>query len=181
MSFLDRLAASVTPAASDEQRVEARSKIESMVPGAAWLGAIVDQHKEIESLFAEARAASVGADRRETVRKLSSLLTGHATAEEAVVYPIMSEDSGKTHAAMAYEEHAMTKIQLSKLERMDPMSEEWAEKLEHIQSAVQQHIYQEEHSWLPDLVDNTPDHKKIVLNRRFAEEFNRYRRTADAV
>lgn len=181
MSFLDRLAASVTPAASDEKRAEARTKIESMVPGEAWLGLIVDQHKEIESLFAEARAASAGADRREAVRKLSALLTGHANAEEAVVYPIISEDSGKTHAGMAYEEHAMTKIQLSKLERMDPMSEEWTEKLDHIRSAVQQHIYQEEHSWLPDLVENTPDHKKIILNRRFAEEFKRYRRTADAV
>lgn len=181
MSFLDRLAASITPAASDEQRAGARTKIESMVPGEAWLGLIVDQHKEIESLFAEAKASSGGQDRRQIVRKLSALLTGHATAEEAVVYPIVSEDSGKTHAGMAYEEHAMTKIQLSKLERMDPTSEEWAEKLEHIRSAVQQHIYQEEKSWLPDLVQNTPDHKKIILNRRFAEEFKRYRGTADAV
>lgn len=180
MSFLDRLAASVTPAASDEQRAEARSKIEAMVPGEAWLGLIVDQHKDIESLFAEAKAASAGTQRREAVRKLATLLTGHATAEEAVVYPVVSEDSGKTHAGMAYEEHAMTKIQLSKLERMDPMSEEWIEKLEHIRSAVQQHIYQEENSWLPDLVENTPADKKTILNRRFAEEFERYYGTSKA-
>lgn len=180
MSFLDRLASAVTPAASDEQRAEARRKVEALAPGEAWLGMIVEQHKRIEALFAEAKTASDANSQREAARKLATLLTGHATAEEAVVYPIVSEDSGKTHAGMAYEEHAMTKVQLSKLERIDPMSEAWIEKLEHIRSAVQQHIYQEENSWLPDLVEKTSAEKKTVLSRRYAEEFERYCGASDA-
>ncbi len=179
MSFLDRLAAAVAPAASDEKRAEARRKVEALVPGEAWLGMIVDQHKQIEALFGEAKAAPDANGRLRAARKLATLLTGHANAEEAVVYPIVSEDSGKIHAGMAYEEHAMTKVQLSKLERIDPMSEEWMEKLEHIRSAVQQHVYQEEDSWLPDLVENTSADKKAVLNRRYAEEFDRYYGAAD--
>lgn len=174
MSFLDRVAAAVTPAASDEDCAEARRKVEKLATAEPWLKLIVEQHKQIEALFAEAKSATSTEARRDAVRKLAKLLTGHATAEEAVVYPIVSEDSGKTHAGMAYEEHAMTKIQLSKLERMDPASEEWAEKLEHIRSAVAQHVYQEEDSWLPDLVENTAAEKKAVLNQRFAEEFERY-------
>ena len=178
MSFLDRVAAAVAPAATDEQRAEARRKVEALIPGEQWLGMIVEQHKQIEGLFIEAKTATDANGRRDAARKLATLLTGHATAEEAVVYPVVSEDSGKTHAGMAYEEHAMTKIQLSKLERMDPLGEDWTEKLEHIRSAVQQHIYQEEDSWLPDLVEKTPADKKAVLNQRYAEEFNRYCGTA---
>ncbi|MFB0613006.1 hemerythrin domain-containing protein [Aurantiacibacter poecillastricola] len=174
MSFLDRIAAAVTPAASDEQRAEARRKVLALSQGEQWLGMIVEQHQRIEGLFAEARSATDVETRQRSVKALATELTGHATAEEAVVYPIVAEDSGKTHAGMAYEEHAMTKIQLAKLERIDPMSEEWSEKLEHIRGAVEQHIYQEEDSWLPDLVEKTSPAKKQLLNQRYAEEYQRY-------
>ncbi|QZH74213.1 MAG: hemerythrin domain-containing protein [Erythrobacter sp.] len=174
MSFLDRVAAAVTPAASDEQRAEARRRVDELAVGEPWLGMIVEQHRKIESLFEQARSATDVASRERTVKQLATELTGHATAEEAVVYPIVSEDSGKTHAGMAYEEHAMTKIQLAKLEQIDPMSAEWEEKLEHIRGAVQQHIYQEEDSWLPDVVQNSSPEKRALLNRRYAEEYERY-------
>lgn len=174
MSFLDRIAAAVTPAASDEQRAEARRKVEGLANGEDWLRMIVDQHKRIEGLFEEAKLAQGASARAQAVKQLATELTGHATAEEAVVYPIVAEDSGKTHAGMAYEEHAMTKIQLAKLEKMDPLTPEWDEKLEHIRSAVAQHIYQEEDSWLPDLVENTSAQNKTLLNHRYAEEYGRY-------
>lgn len=174
MSFLDKIAAAVAPAASDEDRAEARRKVEALSAGEDWLRMIVEQHRQIEALFREAKAAASPEKRQAVVRQLATELTGHANAEEAVVYPIVSEDSGKTHAGMAYEEHAMTKVQLSKLERMDPLGKEWDDKLEHIQSAVQQHIYQEEDSWLPDLVENTSPAGKALLNARYREEYERY-------
>lgn len=179
MSFLDRIAAAIAPAATDQQRADARRKIEELAPGEKWLSMILDQHKAIERCFAEAKSTNDPAERQQAVRKLSAELTGHANAEEAVIYPVVSEDSGKTHAGMAYEEHAMTKVQLAKLEKIDPMSREWVEKLEHIESAVQQHIYQEEDSWLPDLVQNTPAADKAMLSSRFAEEYDRYDKTLD--
>lgn len=174
MSFLDKIAAAVTPAATDDQRAEARRKIQGLAAGEEWLAMIVQQHERIESLFNQARTAHDAAGRREAVRALAKELTGHAMAEEAIVYPVVSEDSGKTHAAMAYEEHAMTKVQLAKLERMDPMGEEWREKLDHVCSAVQQHIYQEEDSWLPDLVEKASAEDKAFLNQRYAQEYARY-------
>lgn len=178
MSFLDRIAAAVAPAATDEQRAEARRKIEQLASGEKWLAMIVDQHKTIEDCFARAKSTNDPAARQQAVRELAAELTGHSTAEEAVIYPQVSEHSGKTHAGMAYEEHAMTKVQLAKLEQIDPMSREWVEKLEHIESAVQQHVYQEEDSWLPDLVHNTPAEEKAMLNVRYAEEYGRYDKTA---
>jgi hemerythrin superfamily protein len=174
MSFLDRIAAAVTPAASDEQRAEAREKAEKLAASEPWLATILDQHRRIEGLVTQGLTAQGTDARRQTVKELATVLTGHATAEEAVLYPDVSEFSGKTHAGMGYEEHAMTKVQLAKLEKIDPASEEWREKLEHIQSALQQHMYQEEDSWLPDLAENMPPAEKSRLTQRFNEEFERY-------
>jgi len=170
MSFLDRIAAAVTPAASDESRAEARRNIEVLAADEPWIGIIVNQHKEIEASFEAARAApSV-----EAVERLATLLTGHANAEEAVLYPDIADESSKTHAGMAYEEHAMTKIQLAKLKDLPPGTEEWHEKLDHIQSAVAQHIYQEEGSWMPDLAREMSPQRKARLLERYNVEYERY-------
>lgn len=174
MSFLDKLAAAVTPTASDEQRADARRKADELARSEPWLAMILDQHRDIERLVTEAKNAPEARARMDAVRALGATLTGHSTAEEAVLYPDIAEASGKTHAGMAYEEHAMTKIQMAKLEKMDPGSEEWREKLEHIEGALQQHMYQEEDSWLPDLVENLPDQEKARMTQRFAEEYERY-------
>lgn len=170
MSFLDRIAAAVTPAASDEARANARRDIEVLAIKEPWIKPIVDQHKEIEAGFEAAHAApSVDA-----VERLSTILTGHANAEEAVLYPDIADQSSKTHAGMAYEEHAMTKIQLAKLKDLPPGTKEWGEKLEHIRSAVAQHIYQEEGSWLPDLAEEMSAERKARLLERYNEEYDRY-------
>ncbi|ARU17983.1 hemerythrin domain-containing protein [Croceicoccus marinus] len=174
MSFLDKLAAAIAPAASKEDRAEARRKAEALAGREEWIGLIVQQHKQIETLISEA-ATAPGADaRRKAVREFERVLTGHATAEEAVLYPDMAEFSGKTHAGMGYEEHAMTKIQVAKLEKLDPMSDEWREKIDHIRSALEQHMYQEEGSWMPDLAEKLPQIDRTRLTERFVEEYERY-------
>lgn len=174
MSFLDRVAAALTPAASQEERAAARRKAEQLAQSEPWLAAILQQHKQIENLVSEAMTAGGATARREGARQLAAILTAHSTAEEAVVYPDVAEFSGKTHAGMAYEEHAMTKIQLAKLEKIDPMTEEWREKLQHIEGALQQHMYQEEDSWLPDLARNMPEAEKARMTARYNEEYERY-------
>jgi hemerythrin superfamily protein len=103
MSFLDRVAVAVMPAASDEDRAEARSHVESLAEREDWVRMIVDQHKTIEICFAEARAAGDPGSRQAAVRRLESELTAHSMAEEAVVYPALSGHAGKTQAGMAYE------------------------------------------------------------------------------
>lgn len=100
MSFLDKIAAKVAPAASDEARAEARRKAESLSASEEWLALILQQHRQIEELVTEALSAQGTDARQEAVRELGRVLTGHATAEEAVLYPDVSEFSGKTHAGM---------------------------------------------------------------------------------
>lgn len=174
MSLLDKIAAAVTPTASEEDRAKARRDALSLAGQNDWLAMALDHHQQIERCFDRAFAAVDARGRRSALKELELILTGHANAEESVLYPALADEGEKGHATMAYEEQAMTKIQLAKLEKIDPMSDEWGEKLEHIEGAVLQHIYQEEHSWFPDLVRKTPTGEQSMLTQRFKEEFDRY-------
>jgi hemerythrin superfamily protein len=174
MSFLDKIVSVAMPAASDEDRANARRDAEALAAQSTWLSTVLEQHKKIESLFAQAKGYSDGASRQRAAKELGALLLGHSNAEEAVIYPIVLERSGKLHAAMAYEEQAMTKIQMAKLERLDPTSQDWLDKLGHVESAVQQHVYQEESEWFPNVVKNATGVEQDLIARRFAEEFARY-------
>lgn len=176
MSFLDRIAAAMAPAASDEDRAEARRKIQELAVGQPFAEDIVRQHKAIEQLFAKARGGT-GAEAQATVVELAMLLNGHSQAEEAVVYPEVSSLSGKVHAGMAYEEHAMTKVQLAELQKMQPGTKEWREKLDHIESAVQQHVYQEESSWLPDVIRDAPADVRQRISVEYRDYFDRFDRS----
>ena len=174
MSVLDKVAAAVLPAASDEDRAEARRKADAIAPRHGWLQQILSHHRAIESAFAETLGASGPAARHQAAKQLGMLLTGHSMAVEAVIYPAVSSHDSKAHAAMAYEEQSMAKVEFALLEQMDPMSEEWREKLEHIQSAVQQHVYQEESSWFPEVADAIDPDTSTFLTARYRVEAERY-------
>ena len=174
MSFLDRIAAAVTPAASDEDRQQARNEALQLSNADDWLGQIIEHHRAIENAFADAKAAIGEPQRIEAMKALGALLTGHSIAEEVVVYPAVIEHSGKTHGTMAYEEQSMAKVQMAMLEQIDPSSQEWIEKLEHIEGAVAQHVYQEESEWFPDVAKNAPADIQALLSQRYREEYQRY-------
>lgn len=174
MSFLDKIAAAVTPLASDEKRAEARATAEQIAQGDDWLGQIIAHHKQIEAAFDKALHSSSAGERRTAAAELAVILMAHANAEEAVIYPALVEGSSKAHTVMAYEEQAAAKINMAILENLDPMSQEWCDKLKHIQGAVQQHVYQEESSWFPDVARNVPAEKQQLLTQRYAQEFGRY-------
>ena len=174
MSFLDKIAAAVMPPESDQDRVDARRKAQSIAAPGEWLEVILDQHRQIEAAFLKALTSGDGASRQAALKELAVVLTGHANAEESVLYPALADNGEKGGAGMAFEEQAMTKIQLAKLETLDPMSQEWREKLEHIRGAVLHHMYEEEGTWFPKLHEKVPESHQARLTQRFLEEFNRY-------
>lgn len=106
------------------------------------------------------------------MRRLALVLNGHAMAEEIVLYPALAKAHEKGHANMAYTEQVATKMQMAELERLDPASEDWTEKLEHIEAALLHHIYEEEDTWFLEIKSQYDD--QATLTRRFAEEFDRY-------
>lgn len=176
MSFLDRIASAMMPTASAEDRADARLQFEKLAAGHTFAEDVLRQHLQIEELFAEARSQS-GIAAQETVTELAMFLNGHSMAEEAVIYPEVSSHSGKAHAGMAFEEQAMTKVQLAELQKMQPGSQDWLEKLDHIESAVQQHMYQEESSWLPDVIRNASVAERERMNVQFRDHFDRFDHT----
>jgi hemerythrin superfamily protein len=178
MSILDKIAAAVTPTASEQERAEARRSAEQLSNGDDWLGQIIDHHRQIEVTFDHALNAAGAEERRSAAGQLSVILMAHANAEEASIYPALVDASSKAHTTMAYEEQAAAKINMAILENLDPMSSEWRDKLEHIQGAVAQHVYQEESSWFPDVMQNAPFEKQQQMTRRYSEEFGRYDRSA---
>ena len=174
MSVFDKIAAKVMPPESDEDRAEARRRAERMAADCPFLADVLDHHRRIERCFAEARSASDAASRTAALTELGAVLTAHANAEEAVLYPAMADNGEKSHAGMAYQEQAMTKIEMAKLEMLEPMSQEWRDKLDHIQGAVAHHLYEEEGTWFPELIEAIPPAQHEHVVKRFREEFERY-------
>lgn len=134
---------------------------------------IVDHHRQLEAAFAEARTGNDAMTRTSAFKRLATLLNAHAGAEETVIYPALADTHQKAHAEMAYNEQAMTKIQMALLEQMDPMSQDWVDKLEHIEGAVKHHVYQEEGTWFQELARDG-EAKSALLTQRYMEEFDRY-------
>jgi hypothetical protein len=176
MSLFDKIVAAVTPPESDETRLEARAKARARSRPGDWLSRVLDHHDAIEAAFEKVRSASIALQQRAAQKELAVILTGHANAEEAVLYPALAANGEKAHAGLAYEEQAAAKIQMALLERLEPLSSDYFDKLEHIRGAVTHHMYQEESSWFLELLDKVPDDEQALLARRYDEEATRYLR-----
>lgn len=174
MSFLDKFVAIVAPPESDQDRADARRNAEEISRDHGWLAMALEHHRQIEAAFERARGSGDAAGRLQAMKELALVLNGHSLAEETVLYPALVEHSEKVGATMAYEEQQMTKVQMHMLEHLDPMSQEWLDKLEHIRGAVLHHMYQEESNWFLDLARKTDATEGAMLTQRFAEEFDRY-------
>ena len=174
MSLIEKAVAALTPSESREARQEARAKAHTLAGPDDWLSNVLAHHRQIETAFADVKASTSEAIRLEAQRRLGVILTGHANAEESVLYPALAGISEKAHATTAYAEQAAAKTQMSVLEKLAPMSQEYLEKLEHIRDAVAHHMYEEEGTWFPELKAKATSANQTNLTRRYAEEFNRY-------
>lgn len=173
MSFLDKMVSVVTPLESEETRREAHTKARAATQGQDWLGQILDHHEAIESAFATVKSATDLASRRAALTELAVLLSAHANAEEAVIYPALIHFGHKTHGTAGYTEQAGAKANLGELEYLDPLSQEFGDKLEHIRGAVAHHVYEEERDRFLDLKKLSVG-DQAHLTQRYAEEFERF-------
>jgi hypothetical protein len=174
MSIIDKVVAAVTPPESEQARAEARSKARAAAKSGDWLSLILEHHVQIENAFAAVKAAKASGTRRLAEKRLGLLLTGHANAEESVVYPALALHDEKGHASSGYTEQAAVKIQMAALENLDPMSQDYLDKLEHIRGAVAHHVYEEEGNWLPELTEKLSPTDAAQITKRYKEEFDRY-------
>lgn len=174
MSFFDKVMSALTPPESAEDRRQTRERAQALAKPGDWLSQALEHHRRIEACFELALNAASVAERRAALRDLAMMLTAHANAEEAVLYPAMANEDSRTSAGMSYEEHAMTRIEMGALETLDPMGQEWRDKLGHIRGAVLHHVYAEEGERFPELRKAISPQDDQRLTRRFVEEFDRY-------
>jgi hemerythrin superfamily protein len=173
MSILEKVVAAVTPAESGTARLEARAKARASAKPGDWLSLVLDHHTRIEDAFAAVRGAPAAAARLTALKSLALILTGHSNAEESVIYPALARAGHKSHATAGYEEQAQAKVNMGELENLDPVHQEFLDKLEHIRSAVVHHMYEEEHDRFLDLKSLSARDQE-QLTRRYKEEFERY-------
>ena len=174
MSILDKAIAAITPPVSEEKRREAHAAARACAEPGDWLSLVLDHHEAIEKAFAETKAANSAQDRRRAQKTLALLLTGHSLAEEGVIYPAMAQAGKKGHADTGYTEQVAAKMQLAALETLAPMSQDYLDKLGHLEGAVLTHVYQEESDWFPDLKKAASAAEQDRITRRYAEEYGRY-------
>jgi hypothetical protein len=172
MSIIDKALAAVTPPESEEKRAEATRKARAAAGSGDWLAHALDHHDQIRSAFEACRSASGAGARTQAMKQLALVLNGHSLAEEVVLYPAMAKAGEKGHAGLAYSEQTTAKMQMAELERIDPATKEWLDKLEHIRGAVLHHVYEEEGTWFIELKSKYDD--QAYLTARFLEEFERY-------
>jgi len=174
MSVIDKAIAAITPPESAEDRAEARAKAKSLASPGDWLDQILDHHHQIDSLFDKLETATTAEGRMAAQQELGLLLTGHSIAEEVSVYPAMAGNHQVAHSELAYQEQSAAKMEMGLLEELDPFSEDYNDKLGHIRGAVRHHIYSEEGTWFPDLVETAPADVQAKLSARYKVEFERY-------
>ena len=120
------------------------------------------------------QSAADAASRRGAQKRLAVLLTGHSIAEEAVIYPALVKANEQGDATKAYTEQSAAKVQMALLEDLDPMSQEYVDKLEHIRGAVAHHVYEEEGNWFVELKEKLPPADQTKITFRYQQEFSRY-------
>jgi hemerythrin superfamily protein len=174
MSAIDTILNAVAPKENENARREARSKAKAVARAGDWLSIILRHHEQIEAAFAAVKFARTADAQTLAQKRLAVVLTGHANAEESVIYPAMIRANGKEHATIAYSEQATVKTEMALLETLIPLSSEYLARLEHIRDAVAHHVYEEENSWFLDLKANVSEQEQGTLARRYQEEFDRY-------
>jgi hemerythrin superfamily protein len=174
MSLIDKIVAAVTPPESEKVRMKARQAARAAAAKGSWFEMVLDHHEQIEAAFAAVTKAKSPEYRRATQKWLALLLTGHAIAEEVVLYPALASHGEKMRAELAYQEQSAAKGETAALEELDPLSEDYLDKLEHIRGAVAHHVYEEEGTWFLTLQEKASPETMERLTRRYHEEFNRY-------
>ena len=174
MSILDKVIAAVTPDPNDEDMQAARARARAAAAGSGWLSLTLDHHVQIEAAFDKVRDATSATGRRAAQKLLGAILTAHSIAEEAVIYPGMALTTQKGPSAEAYVEQSAAKVQMAALDDLDPMSQDYLDKLEHVRGAVAHHVCEEEGEWFPELRAQADTALQARMSKRYREEFERY-------
>ena len=127
-----------------------KSALSRVLPGGGTpdaLDVLRADHREVEVLFHRALDGT-GAARRSALKKIVEALTVHAQMEERLFYPALQEALKRAEREPileAYEEHAVVKDLIAKIERLEGRADETLHaKVTVLKELVQHHVREEE-------------------------------------
>jgi iron-sulfur cluster repair protein YtfE (RIC family) len=105
------------------------------------------QHRKVESLFAEVDKAEDGETRRALLDEIAQNLELHMKVEEEIFYPAVRQIDAKDAQEQideAYEEHHVVKLVLAELPQLDPEDDRFAAKMTVLSELIEHHVKEEE-------------------------------------
>jgi hemerythrin superfamily protein len=128
------------------------------------------QHKDVTARLAAVQHKT-GEDRNHEFRALVEILTGHETAEEAVIYPVLRDigDNGVKIADARTSEEAAATVILTHLQTLDTNSSEFMTAFTDFADKVHQHAAHEEAEVLPLLTSTITEAQRFEMGRAFLE------------
>jgi hemerythrin superfamily protein len=129
--------------------------------GAAWAASgrdpfegLIADHRHFVALLTEMEQSPEDArfHRTQLLLRLKRRLTGHALAEENIVYPTLHDDAkAADDAKHLYGEHADIKIHMHALEQMPKDHPDWVERVRALKQLLEGHARHEEEVDFPEL------------------------------
>jgi hypothetical protein len=122
-----------------------------------------EDHRKVQELFRKFENADDDESKLEIARQALRELVIHATVEEDMVYPAVTEEiDDKEKVEEAYEEHHVAKFLISELAKMRPGSEHSDAKFKVLSEMVKHHIKEEESQILPKLDDDEMFAEQVI-------------------
>ncbi|HET6818551.1 MAG TPA: hemerythrin domain-containing protein [Mycobacteriales bacterium] len=108
-------------------------------------------HREVEEMFAEFEKATDPQERRTIADKIIIELVRHSEAEEQAVYPAMKKALPNGEQVVEHEiaEHSEAEQIMKQLDGMDPQDAQFPVLMGQLQSAIREHIQEEETEAFP--------------------------------
>jgi iron-sulfur cluster repair protein YtfE (RIC family) len=141
-----------------------------IVPTDDLISLLAQDHEAIGERFFELGHA--GPDvRGQLFWELMDQLVRHEAAEEMVVYPALRQEPGGAVIAEARRrEESEAEAVLARLEKLDPVTEEFRSAVRDLESAVQGHAQKEETEVFPLLAANEESGYLALLGQKFKGE-----------
>jgi iron-sulfur cluster repair protein YtfE (RIC family) len=141
-----------------------------IVPTDDLISLLAQDHEAIKERFSELGHADPEV-RGQLFWELTEQLVRHEVAEEVVVYPALRQEPGgdAVAEARALEESEAERL-LARLEKLDPMTEEFRGTIRDLEAAVLDHAQKEEAEVFPLLAANEERGYLSLLGQKFKGE-----------
>jgi len=105
---------------------------------------LIEDHREVEKLFAQFENASGDGRKEQIARKICTELKIHATIEEEIFYPALKGKVKEADLSEAYVEHDGAKMLINEIEAGGPDDDFYDAKVKVLQEQIDHHVKEEE-------------------------------------